>query len=1358
MTCEQMSTYIQKFFENSNSIKNPKELSDVVQNFYRICPAAQTQPITQLVIQTIQTIKNFIIRGTREIILGNNTSKKGIELYKNYKSLVTRYKFLINIFSICGELTAFNINEFDNNLRLFDIKLSLMNKKANISGTKSLLVNQIVSGYLQTIQINVKELETNLTVIENINKNTNLLKLKEYFIKIYSFLSLNISKICPAYDLRSAQRITSERMLDTDCILLHLFKSEIENINNFLKSVNRGVNNPLLQKNKTASQFKMFFKQINNLELNNFYNEWMTLSNTPGIDKDDPYPYDVYLYLTNGFDNFIDLFVSLVSESNRDLLMLDIHTLNIESIYSTFEQAILDIALVNPVTQGVNPGARGVNPVAQGVNIRMTQAQPQQAQPQFVYNSSSSSSSGPMGGKKRRQKGGAPNDFCLGRIDESSALVDKRSYYTLCLSKTRDELKHDFNFNKETMNRLLKIYDSTINNFVQGLRDSTPTSETSKIIDFIDLLNTYSVGSDSEWNYYTSVLQTMDKECNKLEELTMTKVASLDKYPYLNTVSARDNGYIVNLKGKDYLYMAIDTNPVVPLFDFKDVCTSVKDNATADFKLYPLLYETVNETDLNNFADSLIDFYYAPGMIDPKTTGPYPKTNFTANPNIGKIKLFPTTIPNLDTYKRILNEIQLSQDINNETEGANNSRIDMMNGINSFMRYFGANFGLETGPIVDSGTVRFIEIQEGTKYSGIKFGIPDITNPSVTNTIQIQIGDTTIDNVTNFVNRFNGIIPLDLGQISEEESSWKRLHNFGTVILSLIPPAILTTILNNIDTSFDNPQIDKATQQSYLLTEIIITLKSFGDSFQVYYSKKLRDRIKDTYGLDLYLSSTDKNVGGECLLLNNTFWLIGTGIRPHSDFFTKNKGFFGKESFKQKAAGLGVIEKETDIDGTVAITTNKSLMNESKYVESINNTFLKIYPNLTNVPINPENVPLINDPRYDAGNIFSSISLIISMTNNEFLSEAGIAKFNNMIDLIKTDPSNIKNNLKELDAFLKKIYDVIKLTEVIPTAEAVVTSVDAVAVATSGPMEQAESDSITVAPLLFQKLDTLTSFINMKFCLSLRAIKKSNILKESAKLEAVIATATATKIENIFSKELYDFSKQNLNEKYTNIFKKAQNKYDEVMAIAKEDIIKTLRVLNSENTDVVPQRQQRQAAINAKEEAIKRAIDDEIIAKQLTGRTSAKTDTLQGKLDIAKTKLNDLINSYGPKILNVADQKKLAAAKKLVETSLFKYETKQKNDSYEEAAAATAKIKGNIEKNDPVKVCNMISGLLTSMKTKLDGIHLFKSQSGGKKTHTRKHNKFKKNKTRRKRLMSSKRTIKNKHRRKMTRIYRKSNN
>lgn len=213
MTCEQMSTYIQNFFNEPNSIKNPKELSDVVQNFYRICTAEQTQPITQLVKEKTKLLKDKIIKKTRELIFDSKTVNESIKLIKEYKTYVRVYKLIMSIFSTKADLTAFNINEFDNNLHLFEIKLSLMNKKANISGTKSLLVNQIVSGYLQTIQINVKELETNLTKIEKIDKNTNLLKLKEYFIKIYSFLSLNISKICPTYDLRSAQSIKSERML-----------------------------------------------------------------------------------------------------------------------------------------------------------------------------------------------------------------------------------------------------------------------------------------------------------------------------------------------------------------------------------------------------------------------------------------------------------------------------------------------------------------------------------------------------------------------------------------------------------------------------------------------------------------------------------------------------------------------------------------------------------------------------------------------------------------------------------------------------------------------------------------------------------------------------------------------------------------------------------------------------------------------------------------------------------------------------------------------------------------------------------------------------------------------------------------
>ncbi len=256
-----MSTYIQHFLTDPNSIKNVEELSDVVQGFYRNCPD-QAAPITQLVKEKTKSLKDKIIKKTREIIFGAKTVNESIKTIKEYKTDVIVYKLIMYIFSTKAGLTAFNINEFDNNLRLFERKLSLINKKVDISGTKSLLVNQIVSRYLQTIQINVKLLETNLTVIDNINKNTNLLKLKEYFKHIHVFLSLKISKKCPAYDLRSGQNIESERMLDEDCILLHLFNSEIEKIYTFLKSNTRGVNNSLLQKKKQHRNLKCFLNKL----------------------------------------------------------------------------------------------------------------------------------------------------------------------------------------------------------------------------------------------------------------------------------------------------------------------------------------------------------------------------------------------------------------------------------------------------------------------------------------------------------------------------------------------------------------------------------------------------------------------------------------------------------------------------------------------------------------------------------------------------------------------------------------------------------------------------------------------------------------------------------------------------------------------------------------------------------------------------------------------------------------------------------------------------------------------------------------------------------------------------------------
>jgi hypothetical protein len=1357
MNCQETLEDIRNLLRNPITITKPQDLYEKVHIFNSNCNEQEKQELYAFVIEHTTKVRAKIISLTRGIKLDPNVKSDDITSYKKY---VEFYKLIMSVFYPILK-TQFNADEFNNNLRLFGIKLSFMNKKANISGTISLLQNDLVRHYLQTKQIvDIKVLKKKLEELEKSSRDPtiSLLDYAKYFRIVNTRLSLKLKTDCPTYNLRNITAIEEEKMMDDHCILLHLFNSEIEKIVNSLRSIDYKKNKISSQKSRPLLKLADFFKKINNLEidnLDNFYHEWMNLSDTIDIPKQASY--DVFSYLSNGMDNFIDLFVSLVSESNRDLLMFGIHSSNINAFYSNFEQIILD---QEKEQERAKSDIRLIS-TARGV--------PQMTTPQYVYNTPSRG-----GGKKgklpkhKTQRGGEPGNFCLGNMDESTTSnEEKLAYYTLGISKTRDELKHDFNFKKDTMTNLLKIYDSTINAFVTNLTQYSANPEISKIIQFINLLQSYSVGSDSEWNYYTSVLQTMDAQCNKLEELTMTKVATLDKYPYLDTQFARENGYIVNFEGKKYLYMAIDNNHVVPLFDFKDVCTSVKDNATADFKLYPLIVETVqNETtkekdvnpnNLQNFTKSLFDFYYAPGMIDPKTIGTYPETNFTANQNIESIVAFPAGFNNLEEYKTALRAIQLSQDINKEQ--GRNSRIDMMNGINSFMRYFGANYGTQTGPIVDPDTIRFIV--NGNSYIGIQFSIP--TSPPTE--IQLQIGDTTIDNVTNFVNKFDGVIPLTL-PADIDLLSWRRLHTFGITILNLIPKNILDVILGNIGTSFRIS--DRNTLASYLLTEIIITLKSFGDSFQVYYSKKLRDRIKATYGLDLYLSSTDKNVGGECLLLNNTFWLIGTGIRPHSDLFAKSLGFFGKESFKNRAAGLNIIQGETDIDGTIAITTNKSLMDESKYIESINSTFLKIYPNLQNAPLDPAQVPEVENEFYGDGSILSSISSVrlLLSDQNVILTSIGKDKLNSMLSQIRSEDPNIKNNLKELDAFLKKIYDVVKLTEVIPTAVPVSSiSVEGVPVAEGVASAVAEGVASAVPipetkkTLLFKKLETLTAFMNMKFCLSLRAISKSKIVKDQGKLQEVITTAmTTAKIDNIFTEDLFKFSQNFLNQVYIDSFGQAHTEYDRIMEVAKVEIANTLLVLNSEDEVQTQRRPPRQAVLNSKEEALKRAIDDEIIAKQLTSGSSAKISALQDKLSIAKEKLNNLIVSYGPRNLSNPEKKKLEAAKKLVTTALTKYETAQIAQQKSLAASAADKVKNNISKNDPVKVCSMISGMLSSMRTKINGMNFFQRSHGGKRKHTKKNNKIKKNKTRGKKVLKSSKKTQSKHRKKMTRIVRKFKN
>ena len=1311
------------------------------------------------ILQKIRELQNIINRQIRIIKLDTTSSEQNDDIII-YRDIVHLYNLILDLDIFRMRIDRYHIfdkNVFFEKLKSLDVDFDTIINLFNTLNDQNIFNEDILKNFIS----NISAVKDFLKVISEV-RTMELKKKIQETLKFIEMFEINTREL-EIVNSQSCYRTTrskKERTVVLDviqCSNLTGLIDEMKKLLKILRSIKRVYNKQVAIKNESYNHIKEELKMINNLEFDSFddgfYEEWSKIANN--IKKEelqDDLIYDVYLYFLNGIDNFIDLFVALVSESNRDLLMFDTHSSNIDSIYSTILNAIENYDDTDQSILYMNQGT------GQGTL-------------QYDF-----SPTGKGGNKSKIQIGGEAGNFCKGDLDESSVPNEKQTYYIMGIAKTKDELMHDFHpfFTKERMKILISIYDTTINVFKKRLEQDIRNPEINKTNKFIELLLSYSVGKDSEWNYYTSVLKSMDAECNRLEELTMTKVASIDKYPYLNTDFAKSNGYIKNLNGKDYLYMAIDNTNVEPLFDFKDVCTSVKDNFTADYKLFPLIYNNTDITKDNvaSFENSIFDFYYAPGLIDPKTQAGYPPSFFEANPKIQNIINAPGGME-LSEYKKLLQEIQLSQDINKYAPGCSESRQFMMDGINAFIRYFGANYNNPDGPVTDPGSIKFVEDSLDGKYIGIQFNVTSVSLP-----IQLLIGDTTRENISKFVNSFDGLVPLYERMIPN--ISWKRLHNFAIIIYNLIPDDIRDEILKNI-----TQYLPRSDPSSCLLTEIIITLKSFGDSFQVYYSKKLRDHLKSK--IDLYISSTDKNVGGECLLINNTFWLIGTGIRPHSDFFTNYLGFFGKESFKQKAMGLGIIEGETEIDGTVAITTNKSLMNQEKYIESINNTFIKIYPYLDYTPENVDEVTPDIDPIYELDVVLTGISPIVLLLNDErnnMLNPEGKGKFISIINAINRDspPEDKISKLKELDAFLKKIYEVIKLTEAeiptaeIPTAEAMIIEGDsnegdilpvippatAIPTATAIPPATATASSMEVEKevpstnksLLFKKLDTLTSFLKMKFALSLKSISKKTIVRDQYKLiEAINVAATEAKVENIFEPYLAEFSRNYLKSKYSDSFVDVQKEYKEMMIKTKEDIEETIKSLIVIGEMSAPTRESygRKSKINAEEKKLQDKINEEILNQEIKGNTNKgekKLEKLKQSCDNAKEKLDYLIKSYGERQLKAAENKKIQSAMKLVETSMIKYEEKKKAMQAETAASIVEKAKAqlNTDKQNTGKVTEMITGMLSSMSNQLGKMStsMFSFKGGGKRKYTRKNNrKLKKKTTRRMKLKSFNITKKN---------------
>jgi hypothetical protein len=674
-------------------------------------------------------------------------------------------------------------------------------------------------------------------------------------------------------------------------------------------------------------------------------------------------PLDPQQYFTiyQELDKLIDLYISTVSESNRDFYLIgEIHITNMHNLLKPFNDFLLEDIVKDQKPQKIHINFIE-DPKKQGP-ILASQSRTSFRAGSAIVDVASVAAAGEE----------TEELACDGKmlLPESHLF---EGYLVAGISKTYDELLHDFNKSdalSSHMTELKKIYEPVIEQAISHFHADDEKSENirykpelDKILKFIDKLHDKATSGQEEWKYYTSALEYIDVECNKLEELTFVKVTKLNAFKFMTGIkemlqrkhflitfdkqinNKQTNNTTEDNDAGDYFYSKIDNTPINPLFDISDISLRFSDNSTAIQKLYPLIYDVIpDKTDnkreisnelITNFTNTLYDIKYAPGLLDSKTIG-HPNLNtFTEN------NKDLTNLPD-DKNKEYITRIQQLQNLNNPY--AYTARRIMIDGINAFIQYFlefpftqklidhqdiivgrdtdyiKTELQPELYPESLAQQINFVIIEE-TKGKGkdkeinnLIYGVSFILQPysvgdiliASSETIIIFTGDTTIQNISKFVNKYRGNIPNILPPV-EKKDSWIRLHTFALAIYNR------STIGKN-------------------LTEIIISLKSFGDSLQVYYSKRM-GLILSQLNLNLYISSTDKNVGGESLFLNSLVLLNGTGIRPHSRFYNEYINFFGKQSFEKyitESSDESISPEDDDRVTCKMIVTNISNINEDK--------------------------------------------------------------------------------------------------------------------------------------------------------------------------------------------------------------------------------------------------------------------------------------------------------------------------------------------------------------------------------------------------------------------------------------------
>lgn len=468
------------------------------------------------------------------------------------------------------------------------------------------------------------------------------------------------------------------------------------------------------------------------------------------------------------------------------------------------------------------------------------------------------------------------------------------SVKNILITKLHKELNHDFK-GKNSLDDIDDIRETYLE-FLESLEDDQNNeSDETKLYKSLR-------ESSGEWSFYTSMLEYFIEDCNGFNDLTMIRYKSIT------------NNYTGE---KQFLLKDINAPPesvnyVNSFFNGEEFKYRFQDNGTPNEVLKRIVRPNPDQP---NPIDNIQVIENAPSLIDPATRFAIPMSKFYPN----------------DSNFQNFQGFQKCQDLNFFDNENNTTILEILKGgISQFFGYFGSTIQfseiLREGSYTqkyESSPVKFIvvdgegnEIHDFERYS-LWINRPDQSgNPyyykgvritdSSKQSIELHVGDTAIPNICSLVNS-NYYLKQNQNRKNPTptEKSWNRLIDFAKYI---------TTKRDNNSFNLND---------EYGLRLVIIALKSFGDSFQVFYSTAIQ---KETFfpgtANKTYLSSSDKNVGAEKMFYNSPFLLNGCGIQPYQSLRERFAYFFEQDLSVQGMDGDIGDDEDRREGASKAILTN----------------------------------------------------------------------------------------------------------------------------------------------------------------------------------------------------------------------------------------------------------------------------------------------------------------------------------------------------------------------------------------------------------------------------------------------------